>query len=453
MMMKVSRNIHGFIPSKRCRFRTLLLSVLALIGIFLLCWSLHVSLPYLVDPSIPKNHVGKGGGGGGYVYPPKIFGHLHYAKTAGTEINGQLAAHYERVCGHKGSSHDSYQVQLRQQQQLVEEMAQNSTHRPKANQTSSSPIYYVSETHTASDSISKVYPTYNRGRVPEEIMWERGFEDCDWISLEFRWETWAAILPDYPIELHVPCRHPIQHLMSQCNHKGNVFNCDTDDLQKEVYGCLLGWIRFDKDLTRGGHHINLKCFNPIPIDPYLEYMGNFLQKRRFETKYVHRETNPSRNHTAECIWERKDLHDEIWRLLKRLDYYRFCADCMGSKNNLLRPNETDTKSPTPKESRKPPPPRKSPKPQDFINEHFIAAYKSGLLDISLQQNGTNNSVTTTQREPIEAYKKDLLRSRKDRSIIPPKNRLVRNSKNKNDVKNDDPLFSPFFKEENIPPVD
>ena len=38
----------------------------------------------------------------GYVPYPKIFGHIHMAKTAGTEINGELAAHFERVCGHKG---------------------------------------------------------------------------------------------------------------------------------------------------------------------------------------------------------------------------------------------------------------------------------------------------------------------------------------------------------------
>jgi len=38
----------------------------------------------------------------GYFRPDKIFGHLHYAKTAGTDVNGQLAARYERVCGHKG---------------------------------------------------------------------------------------------------------------------------------------------------------------------------------------------------------------------------------------------------------------------------------------------------------------------------------------------------------------
>lgn len=38
----------------------------------------------------------------GFVPYEKIFGHVHMAKTAGSEINGELAAHYERVCGHKG---------------------------------------------------------------------------------------------------------------------------------------------------------------------------------------------------------------------------------------------------------------------------------------------------------------------------------------------------------------
>ncbi len=38
----------------------------------------------------------------GYIRYEKIIGHVHMATTAGTEINGELAAHYERVCGHKG---------------------------------------------------------------------------------------------------------------------------------------------------------------------------------------------------------------------------------------------------------------------------------------------------------------------------------------------------------------
>ncbi len=37
-----------------------------------------------------------------YTRYSKIIGHLHMAKTAGSEINGELAAHYERACGCKG---------------------------------------------------------------------------------------------------------------------------------------------------------------------------------------------------------------------------------------------------------------------------------------------------------------------------------------------------------------
>ena len=38
----------------------------------------------------------------GYIRYERIFGHLHIPKTAGTDINGELAARYERICGHKG---------------------------------------------------------------------------------------------------------------------------------------------------------------------------------------------------------------------------------------------------------------------------------------------------------------------------------------------------------------
>ncbi|KAH7624783.1 hypothetical protein NADE_002006 [Nannochloris sp. 'desiccata'] len=31
-----------------------------------------------------------------------IYGHVHMAKTAGPTLNGELAARFERVCGHKG---------------------------------------------------------------------------------------------------------------------------------------------------------------------------------------------------------------------------------------------------------------------------------------------------------------------------------------------------------------
>ena len=42
--------------------------------------------------------------------PDVLYGHVHIAKTAGTTVNGELAMHYERVCGHKGYSYDAFQT-------------------------------------------------------------------------------------------------------------------------------------------------------------------------------------------------------------------------------------------------------------------------------------------------------------------------------------------------------
>jgi len=34
-----------------------------------------------------------------------IYGHIHFAKTGGTSLNGMLANKFERICGHKGENH------------------------------------------------------------------------------------------------------------------------------------------------------------------------------------------------------------------------------------------------------------------------------------------------------------------------------------------------------------
>jgi hypothetical protein len=267
----------------------------------------------------------------GYVRYPKIFGHLHYAKTAGTEINGELAFHFERVCGHKGYSYDAYQLHARQEKHLAEIKSKIK------NGTVNITNRFVNEVRTlgAFDSISQTQPMWNRGRVPEMHMLERGFEDCDWISLESSWKFWSKVLPDYPIELHVPCRDPLEHLMSQCNHMRKTFDCTATNLQKELDKCLVSSVRFHANLRKDAR-LALKCFDPIPIDPYLEYMGQFLERKRIETDYIHRATNAPRNKTNECIWEQIDVQKRVMRLLGRMDYYQFCNECMGSDDDLLR---------------------------------------------------------------------------------------------------------------------
>jgi len=300
---------------------------------------------------------------------PIIFGHLHYPKTAGTNINGELAAHFERVCGHKGYSFDAHQTQIRHHQY----------HQPQPSHTS------------ANDSVSRLYPTYHRGRVPLELMWERGFENCDWISLEAPWEQWSKIgsvllnthiysnntnthnnnmsipsrLLPLTLELHVPCRFDsVDHLMSQCYHQEIVFDCSTAAttntmLQRQVDRCLMGTNRYDDNLQSPPpqeleqrqqkqvqqelqNHWIMKCFDPIPIHPYLDYIGKFLQRKRIETSYQHQfKNNKSRNHTDptsnenECIWGRPDLQHQVRQLLQRIDYYRFCHKCLGSNSDLL----------------------------------------------------------------------------------------------------------------------
>jgi hypothetical protein len=185
-----------------------------------------------------------------------------------------------------------------------------------------------------SDSISELYPNHNRGRVPGPIINETGFEDCDYISLERPWESWINVAQLWPLELHVPCRDPLKHLMSQCNHRHVVFNCEAHNLEHEVEKCLTRFERFSTDLLQVPD-LTLKCFNPIPIQPYLQYMGNILEKKRLETNYVHRDTNDPRHEETECIWNSTTISNQVLDILYEYEYYQWCKDCMDSESNLL----------------------------------------------------------------------------------------------------------------------
>ena len=114
-----------------------------------------------------------------------VVGHVHMAKTAGTSVNGLLASRYERVCGNKGYSYDSYGANLR--------MAASD-----------------GNPHKVKDSIRTQFQGYGRERVPLPVMDEIGFEDCDFISMESNWPFWRRF-EDWPLplELHVPCRDPL----------------------------------------------------------------------------------------------------------------------------------------------------------------------------------------------------------------------------------------------------
>mmetsp|Transcript_29636 Transcript_29636/g.71311 ORF Transcript_29636/g.71311 Transcript_29636/m.71311 type:complete len:311 (-) Transcript_29636:807-1739(-) len=245
----------------------------------------------------------------GWKRPPQVFAHVHIAKTAGTSINGRLAGKYERICGHKGYSYDYYQYNER-------EKKKGSAVRPSG-----------------------------RGKVRNTTMYQIGYEDCDWISIEGHWHDFDRIR-DYPLEFHIPCREPISHLLSECNHLGLEFNCESssqDDLIAQIEACDLGTgIRFSSKLAEYSAERPLKCFDPFPIDRYMSYMGNILQSRRFPVKDdAKRITNLKRNKTLECLWqpEYAKVKATVTRYLFQMyEYYRFCDSCIGTSNDLFEQN-------------------------------------------------------------------------------------------------------------------
>ena len=107
------------------------------------------------------------------------------------------------------------------------------------------------------------------------------------------------------MELHVPCRNRLDHLVSQCNHNKRAIACDakTDaELFKSVKNCFILLGRYDHDLLE---YFDVRCFDfKKQFTDYPKYMSGILQKRRFQSiPYVKKETNRPRNQTNECIWE------------------------------------------------------------------------------------------------------------------------------------------------------
>jgi hypothetical protein len=291
-----------------------------------------------------------------------IYGHLHKEKTGGTNLNGLLAAKFDNVCGNKGYSYDSYQVNAR---------LFNGT--PALGD-----MIHAEEKHRKNGR--KIDPSLkiNIQQKMELI----GYEDCDYISREGSYQIWTKdivqqlnfIDKKLILELHVPCRDPIEHLLSTCNHHNRTFICPDPttnstinykaELEQQVKNCLWSGGPMDKReivLNRNSRvsnpksrrfnlklnntkSINLKCFQPFPMESYINYMGNHLRKRKIESQYYIRSTNKQRNKNDECLLSSNDKYatniqylNEVRQLLMKIDtdgYYKFCDNCLGTQNEL-----------------------------------------------------------------------------------------------------------------------
>jgi hypothetical protein len=128
-----------------------------------------------------------------------------------------------------------------------------------------------------------------------------------------------------------------------CNHVHHSFDCDGAEqsdkyLDSEFEKCgITANVETRLDSWLIEHESTaLKCFDPMPPSRYIDYMGNFLQRRRIETEFIPIATNSKRNKTKECLWNASpEFQLRVKnRLLEKYVYFQFCQDCMGSVDEL-----------------------------------------------------------------------------------------------------------------------
>ncbi len=173
--------------------------------------------------------------------------------------------------------------------------------------------------------------------VPPALMNEIGFEDCYWVSFEGSFGWWKRFEKWYePVELHLPCRDPIEHLMSQMNYRNKKMNCTSFQIE-EVHKHFVSLdSRFSsKNIPK---NMTLKCIHfDDQFGPYIESLG-LTPKRYQQPLHVHH-TNKDRNRENECIWRHDRLREKLrLYMIQNIDYYKFCDEC-----NSWFPTRNDTR--------------------------------------------------------------------------------------------------------------
>jgi hypothetical protein len=144
--------------------------------------------------------------------------------------------------------------------------------------------------------------------------------------------------PPSSMELHVPCRDPIDHFLSYCNWHRYQFDCDNPDLEQEVSKCISAHnaARFTPHLLTNDK-LDVKCFNPIPVEPYVQYMDTILQSKRVPSNYVPRWSNQPRDKDKECLLHDPALQQRVLQIMLSHEhgfFYQWCQSCMGSDKEL-----------------------------------------------------------------------------------------------------------------------
>eukprot|EP00449_Zooxanthella_nutricula_P001285 CAMPEP_0198515824 /NCGR_PEP_ID=MMETSP1462-20131121/17546_1 /TAXON_ID=1333877 /ORGANISM="Brandtodinium nutriculum, Strain RCC3387" /LENGTH=344 /DNA_ID=CAMNT_0044245331 /DNA_START=25 /DNA_END=1060 /DNA_ORIENTATION=- len=238
-----------------------------------------------------------------------------HGEDGGTSLNGDLACGFERVCGHKGYSYDAYQLEVRKAAGF-------------------SPYANYGRPHSG-----------NYKHAEEDKI---GYEDCDFISKEVNWAFWKQFQNwSIPLQLHVPCRKPIDLLMSMCNFRKFRFNCSRPAVAQVDYCSLVVgpsdggdsqyWFDRWNRALRNATNTFVKCYRfEDQFTRYVPHMRSLLQKKRFPADFKFVKMNRKRK--DECIYapENAGLRASVVKyLLERWDYNQFCYECIGSEDDLF----------------------------------------------------------------------------------------------------------------------
>ena len=228
----------------------------------------------------------------------EVFFHVHLAKTAGSSLNRVIARRYYGVCGHKG--------------------------------------YSFSQTLNGTVRWTLGDAGYNLDRVHPQWMSDWGYHNCALISHEIAHSALSKIaqkdfFEDVSKTLIIPCRDPIDHLLSQCNHKGRNFTAiasNATNCAVVFNSCRLFWDRYDNAMLDNFDSIVL--FKYDEFDELLRRLDGSLPRRAVPLKTDgYYRTNKDRErvneHTSEnCSWEAlKEGLTHLW------SYYTLCDKYLG----------------------------------------------------------------------------------------------------------------------------
>ena len=152
--------------------------------------------------------------------------------------------------------------------------------------------------------------------------------------------------------MHLPCRDPIDMLVSHCftGEQPKGWDCKpgitVPEIDEQIFRCLgkgdnsildkqFG-LKFLRLLKNRESNATVKCYDDDQtLDNYVDYMDQRLEHREPIVQInMCRASNPLA--AASCLYEDENLRAKVKRrLLNYYYYFKYCQRCLPTSNNLF----------------------------------------------------------------------------------------------------------------------